>query len=950
LTSAGASGAAAFGTYPIVPSAAVGSGLDKYTISYANGTLTVGKVLLTITASDRTKTYGDAVTFAGTEFTTAGLINGDVVTSVTLTSAGASAAAAVGTYSIAPSAAIGSGLNNYTISYSNGTLSVGKAALTIKASDRTKTYGDAINFAGTEFTTTGLVNGDAVSSVTLTSSGASASAVVGTYPIVSSAALGIKLENYTVSYVNGNLTIARAGLIIKADNKSKAYGDVIPVLTVTYSGLVNGDLAPATPPTITTTATAASPVGTYPITAFNAVDVNYNISYVGANLTITTKSITATAAPKTKVYGDADPVLTYTFAPALIGTDAFTGSLTRATGENVGPYAISKGTLALSSNYSLSFVGANLTITPRPITVTADAKSKEMGTADPALTYKITSGNLAFTDAFSGSLSRDPGETVGTYLIRQGTLALNSNYNLTFVGANFTITVKTVLPTVTVSPSSAQYSDMVTFTANISLGTILISGRPHPEAYVTFKVGTQEMGTVPLKVKGLDLEGKLTTVLLERIKGQMAPGNKTVSAIFSFNDFRIKVTPNPAVTTLMITQEDARVNINGTYLQSALSFDSKSWDDNRLKATVMDITAMRDDPAYDFWAGDIRNAKVRFLNGSAPATNWMTPDLVNGRDSKTGIVSSKLTDLGLTKDVPNDINTEVGGTGYYVRNNAADVSIVTLYVPTSDYVTGGGYLINPNNTSGTYAGDPGLKTNFGFVVKYKNKGTNLQGTLDIIFRRTVAGDVHTYQIKSTTLTSIGVNMGYHHSLTSEILSGANLTDITNPGAPVLLGSKLKLQVDLSDNSDSGDNDRIGISLMDGSTLLFSSNWNGSSTMQKPIDDGNIIIHSGSSFGNSINTSENNHKDHILSSELGVKAYPNPFSDHVNFDLQLATDSKVRLEIYDITGSKVATLFDDVALAYNQYQLQYTPEKHSGILIYRLIIDDKIAFTGKLIHK
>jgi hypothetical protein len=110
-----------------------------------------------------------------------------------------------------------------------------------------------------------------------------------------------------------------------------------------------------------------------------------------------------------------------------------------------------------------------------------------MGTADPALTYKITSGNLAFTDAFSGSLSRDPGETVGTYLIRQGTLALNSNYTLTFVGANFTITVKTVLPTVTVSPSSAQYSDMVTFTANISLGTILISGRPHPEAYVTFR-------------------------------------------------------------------------------------------------------------------------------------------------------------------------------------------------------------------------------------------------------------------------------------------------------------------------------------------------------------------------------------------------------------------------------------------------------------------------------
>ena len=88
LTSAGAAAAAAVGTYPIVPSAAVGTGLGNYTITYTNGTLTVDPAALTITANDRTKTYGDLVTFAGMEFTPAGLVNGDVVTSVTLTSAG----------------------------------------------------------------------------------------------------------------------------------------------------------------------------------------------------------------------------------------------------------------------------------------------------------------------------------------------------------------------------------------------------------------------------------------------------------------------------------------------------------------------------------------------------------------------------------------------------------------------------------------------------------------------------------------------------------------------------------------------------------------------------------------------------------------------------------------------------------------------------------------------
>ena len=88
--------------------------------------------------------------------------------------------------------------------------------------------------------------------------------------------------------------------------------------------------------------------------------------------------------------------------------------------------------LALSANYTITYVGANLTITTRAITITADPKTKVYGTADPALTYQITSGSLAGNgDAFTGALTRDPGQNIGTYAIRQGTLALNSNYTLT---------------------------------------------------------------------------------------------------------------------------------------------------------------------------------------------------------------------------------------------------------------------------------------------------------------------------------------------------------------------------------------------------------------------------------------------------------------------------------------------------------------------------------------
>ena len=74
--------------------------------------------------------------------------------------AAATAAAAVLPYSIVPSAAIGTGLGNYTITYVNGALTVNAATLTVTASNRTKTYGQAVIFAGTEFTTSGLVNPD----------------------------------------------------------------------------------------------------------------------------------------------------------------------------------------------------------------------------------------------------------------------------------------------------------------------------------------------------------------------------------------------------------------------------------------------------------------------------------------------------------------------------------------------------------------------------------------------------------------------------------------------------------------------------------------------------------------------------------------------------------------------------------------------------------------------
>src|SRR5207245_1508472 len=221
---------------------------------------------------------------------------------------------------------------------------------------------------------------------------------------------------------------------------------------------------------------AGENVGSYAIQQGTvALSSNYDLTYVGANLTITKRAITVTPDAKTKTYGDTDPTLTHKITSrSLAFTDTFTGALTRGAGEAVGSYAIKQGTLALSSNYLLTYVGANLAITARPITVTADAKTKTYGDSDPALTYKITGGSLAFSDSFTGALTRDAGESVGSYAIKQGTLALSSNYALTYAGASSTVTARPI--TVTADAKTKVYgSGDPALTYQITSGSLAFS-------------------------------------------------------------------------------------------------------------------------------------------------------------------------------------------------------------------------------------------------------------------------------------------------------------------------------------------------------------------------------------------------------------------------------------------------------------------------------------------
>ena len=112
------------GSYNVTVTVAASADGNYDGASSAATPFTIGKLPLSITANSRSKCFGQTISFAGTEYASSGLIGTDAVTSVTLTSAGAASSSIAGNYPITPSAATGTGLGNYAISYINGSLTV----------------------------------------------------------------------------------------------------------------------------------------------------------------------------------------------------------------------------------------------------------------------------------------------------------------------------------------------------------------------------------------------------------------------------------------------------------------------------------------------------------------------------------------------------------------------------------------------------------------------------------------------------------------------------------------------------------------------------------------------------------------------------------------------------------------------------------------------------------
>src|SRR5208282_3893715 len=171
--------------------------------------------------------------------------------------------------------------------------------------------------------------------------------------------------NYTITPVNGSVSVTAAALTVTASSGTMAYGGTVPTMTPSYSGFVNGQGASVVSgTTCSTTATASSPVGSYPSSCTGATAANYTITPVNGSVAVTAAALTITASSGTMTYGGTVPTISPSYSGFVNGQGAsvISGTIcsTTATASSaVGSYP-SSCSGAAAANYTITPVNGSV--------------------------------------------------------------------------------------------------------------------------------------------------------------------------------------------------------------------------------------------------------------------------------------------------------------------------------------------------------------------------------------------------------------------------------------------------------------------------------------------------------------------------------------------------------------------------------------------------------------
>ncbi len=411
------------GTQQLLAVRFVPNDTNAYRIATATIPLNVIPAQLVVAADPARRTYGQT----NPVFTAilSGWVNGEGTDGLggrlVLTTAADSQSPA-GSYPIVPS---GLAATNYAIAFSNSTLTVEAATLTVQAEDASRTYG-AANPAWAA-TIRGFVNGETegwvvTGSPSLTTD-ANSRSPVGSYVIRAGAGI-LSAPNYRFLFVEGTLAVRPAAITVSADDQSRFYGQTNPVFTASYTGFVNGEDSSILTGRLwgSTMAETNSPVGWYAIGLSGQSASNYSIGYVAGRLAIEPAHLLVAADNVRRVYGETNPVFTATLTGFVNGedTNVVDGTLSLSTTADsqspVGSYAIVPGGL-VATNYSIAFSNGTLTVTLYALTVSANDAVRICGAANPSFTGNLTGLENGDNITVTFSTVATASSPVGTYAI-----------------------------------------------------------------------------------------------------------------------------------------------------------------------------------------------------------------------------------------------------------------------------------------------------------------------------------------------------------------------------------------------------------------------------------------------------------------------------------------------------------------------------------------------------
>lgn len=348
---------------------------------------------------------------------------------------------------------------------------------------------------------------------------------------------GTAEENYDITTDYGKLEVTDSDkLTVSATGYSGKYdgqthnGNVTATegATLSYS-TDNGETWTATEPTIKN-------VGEIKVIV-KASMANYSDATAEYTLKVTPRPVTLTSETASKPYDGTPltrPVVTIEGDGFVDGeaTAIATGSVTNVSDSPVTNTIVYTTTdKFVAGNYNITKSEGTLTITPLAVTVTAKDYTKYVGEKDPAFEATVT-GTIN-NDTVSYTISREKGETAGTYSITPAGAEAQGNYTVTYNAGTLTIKERPYIP-----PVNPPITDKITVEITGNSDSVVYDGTEHSVKDYTVKISDSRYTEKDFTFSGKALASGVNAGTYEM--GLKADQFKNTNARFTNVEFIIK--------------------------------------------------------------------------------------------------------------------------------------------------------------------------------------------------------------------------------------------------------------------------------------------------------------------------------------------------------------------------------------------------------------------------